>query len=189
MFEYSKHIFRKFVRLFLTFLLTFEFVFDIITTSEQLFSNIIEHSIYLRYTLIQIEGDIKMYKTVTDYNYMERIDARRYSRLARTKQVRRQKLMLAFGLFITILLITIFSLKAFIYANDNINTQMPVKQFSSIMIYCGDSIESISEERFATCGYSSSHELASEIISINHLSNDSKLIPGNYIVVPYYIAK
>lgn len=122
-----------------------------------------------------------------NYNYMERIEERRYKRIARSKQVKRQKILLFVGLFITILLITIFSIKAFAYANDSTTAQQPTKQFSSVMIYCGDSIESIANENYILNGYASASSFASEIRSINHLSQDSKLIPGNYIVVPYYV--
>ena len=125
----------------------------------------------------------------TNYNYMERVEANKQSRILRTQQVRRQKILLGIGLFITILIISILSIRAFTYANDNVNINKPIKQFSSIMIYCGESVESIAEDNYIKKGYPSAESFANEIRTINHLSNDSKLIPGNYIVIPYYIAK
>ena len=119
------------------------------------------------------------------YNYMERIERQRYARTARVKQIKRQKIMLVIGLFITILLITLFSLKAFVYANDKA-TDNGTKMFKSTVIYCGDTVNSIAEENYIISGYSSVTSYEKEIRSINHLSNDTNLIPGNYIVLPYF---
>lgn len=119
-----------------------------------------------------------------DYNYMERVENQRIIRNARVKQVRRQKLVIGLGIFITILLCTIFSIRAFVYASDN-NTSNSNKMYKSVMIYCGDSVNSIAHDNI-TYGYKNITTLENEIRSINHLSNDEILIPGNYVVVPYF---
>lgn len=121
-----------------------------------------------------------------DYEYMERVYSNKKAYIARTKQVRKQKMILSFGIFITILFIAIVSIKAFVYANDSKDTtDYGVKQYKSIMIYCGDDVESIAEE-YINGPYSSVNSYAYEIMNINHISNETQLIPGNYIVIPYY---
>ena len=120
-----------------------------------------------------------------DYNYMERVENERVKRMARVKQVRIQKLILAVAIFITILICTIFSLKAFVYASDK-TTDKGTKMYKSVVIYCGDTVTSIAEEYFPTSSYESADKLIGEIKSINHISEDTSLIPGNYLVVPYY---
>jgi len=120
-----------------------------------------------------------------DYNYMNRLQNERYRRIARSRQVRRQKFLFCIGIFITILLLTFFSLRAFVYANDKNCSGQSTKQYKSICIYCGDTIDSISEEYYSS-QYSSINQLKKEIRSINHIDLTDNLIPGNYIVVPYY---
>jgi len=127
-----------------------------------------------------------MYRGYANYNYMERIEEQRYRRMSRIKEVRRNKIYLTIGLFITILLIMIFSIKAFVYANDNTINNDGVKMYRSQVIYCGDSVEKIAHDNYIKAGYSTSSSYEKEIRSINHLSDNSILIPGNYIVVPYY---
>lgn len=120
-----------------------------------------------------------------DYNYMNRLENQRYKRIVRTRQVRRQKMLLCFGIFITILLLTFFSLRAFVYANDKDEFSNYTKQYKSVCVYCGDTIDSISEEYY-THPYKSINQYKKEIRSINHIAMTDNLIPGNYIVIPYY---
>lgn len=122
------------------------------------------------------------------YNYMNTIEEHRINRINnnKVKQFNIFKNLMVIAIFITILFITIFSIRAFVYANDNRNCNNS-KQFKSICIYCGDSIDTISNS-YLEYGYDSDKQFKKEIISINHLSNNEILIPGNYIVVPYYVS-
>ena len=118
-----------------------------------------------------------------DYNYMTRVEESRCKRVARAKQVRRQKLLILIGLLITIVMCLFFSVKAFAHTDtDNADNG---KQFKSIMIYCGDTVGSVAEKNYDE-KFSSVGRLEKEIRSINNISADEELIPGNYIVIPYY---
>ena len=119
-----------------------------------------------------------------DYNYMTRVEDQRLARIARTRQVRRQKLFLIIGVLVTMAFISFFSVRAF--ANtDSTPDCFGTKQYRSVMIYCGDTVESIAEENYSLM-YSSSDKMADEIRSINNIGTGEKLIPGNYIIVPYF---
>ena len=60
-----------------------------------------------------------------------------------------------------------------------------VKCYRSVMIYLGDTVYSIAEENIGE-GYDSVAAYAKEIVRINHIDLDTVLIPGNYLVVPYF---
>lgn len=122
-----------------------------------------------------------------DFNYMYRAEDLRAARKkhARTVQLRRRKLLLLVGILITIALCTIFSVRTFAGTNSDKGEECGMKQYKSIMIYCGDTVESIAEANFSF-PFSSSEKLADEIRSINHIGSNEKLIAGNYIVIPYY---
>ena len=125
-----------------------------------------------------------------DYSYMYRVDEQRNRRLARARQVRREKMYLIIGVLITMALITMalcsfFSIKAFANTDNTSADSFGTKQYRSIMIYCGDTVENIAEDNY-TPEFSSAERLAGEIMNINHISSDETLIPGNYIVIPYY---
>ncbi len=118
-----------------------------------------------------------------DYNYMRRVEGQRIRRIARTRQVRRQKLFIIIGVLITMAFISFFSIRTF--ANtDNSSECFGTKQYRSIMIYCGDTVESIAEENYKMM-YSSSDRMADEIRSINNIGEGESLIPGNYLIIPY----
>ena len=119
-----------------------------------------------------------------NYNYMTRVEESRSRRIARTRQVRRQKILVVIGFLITIAMCLFFSIKAFANTDTDMK-ESDNKQFRSIMIYCGDTVDSVAQdhfdERFRSVG-----RLEDEIRSINHLTATEKLIPGNYLVIPYY---
>ena len=119
-----------------------------------------------------------------DYNYMIRVEEQRLRRIARTRQVRRQKLFLIIGVLITMAFISFFSIRTF--ANtDNSPQCFGTKQYKSIMIYCGDTVESIAEANYNFM-YASPDKMADEIRSINNLDAEEMLIPGNYLIIPYF---
>ena len=119
-----------------------------------------------------------------DYNYMNRVEDQRLKRIARTRQVRRQKLFLIIGVLITMAFISFFSVRAF--ANtDSTPDCFGTKQYRSVMIYCGDTVESIAEDNYSLM-YSSPDRMADEIRSINNIGRGEELIPGNYLIIPYF---
>ena len=73
---------------------------------------------------------------------------------------------------------------AFAYNAEAANDER-VKCYESVMIYLGDTVYSIAEEN-AGDGYDSVQTYANEVARINHINVDTPLIPGNYLVVPYY---
>ena len=93
----------------------------------------------------------------------------------------RKKLILTCILFIVIILFSVLSVKLFVFADDGSKSTSTVK-YTSVMIYCGDSVDSIAEQYSANP--SDVTEIANEICSINHILSDDTLIPGNYLIVP-----
>ncbi|MBR6158996.1 MAG: hypothetical protein IKQ40_01745 [Lachnospiraceae bacterium] len=121
-----------------------------------------------------------------DYDYMDRITERRSRRVAsaRARQVKRRKILLIIGVLITMGLCSFFSVRAF--ANTDTSADgFGAKKYRSIMIYCGDTVEKIAEANYSF-QFASVDRMADEIRSINHISVNEQLIPGNYIVVPYF---
>ena len=80
--------------------------------------------------------------------------------------------------------ISFFSVKAFANTSGDSSSCFN-KQYKSVMVYCGDTVESIAEDNYSVM-FSSVGKMADEIRSINHLAKDDVLVPGNYIVVPYF---
>lgn len=105
----------------------------------------------------------------------------------RTLEVRRQKIALAI-MFSIVLLISITLISSNTYAGNFKGNTDNVKVFKSVTIYSGDTLESIAAE-YMTDEYSSISSYVREVKSINGISDCTKLIPGNNIIVPYYVSK
>jgi len=85
--------------------------------------------------------------------------------------------------FIVALIFSIMFISSKAYADNSNNNR--VKKYKSVMIYGGDSFESIAYSNM-TEEYASESNYIKEVCSINNITNDTKLIPGNHIIVPYY---
>ncbi|MCR5673990.1 MAG: hypothetical protein K6F87_09795 [Lachnospiraceae bacterium] len=120
-----------------------------------------------------------------NYDYMYRVEEQKYKRMARVRQVRRRKMLFIIGVLITMALCSFFSIKAFANTDNTAADSFGTKQYKSVKIYCQDTVESIAKDNYSF-QFSSVERMAREIRSINHLSEDEKLIPGNYLVVPYF---
>ncbi|MBR6451411.1 MAG: hypothetical protein IKS87_01780 [Lachnospiraceae bacterium] len=105
----------------------------------------------------------------------------------RAKVVRRQKCLLFTVLFLLVLIIGLFSLRAFAYADESLETGR-VKQYKSITIYAGDSLYQLSTT-YMTPEYADPMTYVREVAFINHMDPDDPLIPGNHLIIPYYTAE
>ncbi len=117
--------------------------------------------------------------------YMERAEARKIHRLQREKQVKRQRRLIFAVLFAVVLVIAVLSITHFAYASADPDAVPRIKYYTSIMIYNGNTLESIASE-YMTKEYESVEQYIYEICCMNHLSEDTILIAGNYLTIPYY---
>ncbi len=114
----------------------------------------------------------------------ERMTGRRMSLSDRKRQVRRYKIGLYTLIFLTALVIGIFSVRAFAYADEHPDGDR-VKCYRSITIYAGDSLYELSTN-YLPPEYSDPVTYAREIAFINHMDIEAALIPGNHLILPYY---
>lgn len=110
---------------------------------------------------------------------------RREAYLRRTEIVRREKFILI-SLFIIALFISITFISSKTYAGNFKSNNDSVKLFKSITIYSGDTVESIAAE-FMSDEYSSEASYIAELTKINGITAHTNLIPGNKLIVPYYM--
>lgn len=91
--------------------------------------------------------------------------------------------------FITVLslLLILFTLSGGIrsFAGSRDKTPAGNKYYSSITIYPGDSLDSLSNKHMSS-GYRDSEMLKHEIICINHLCPDTVLKAGDHLIIPGY---
>ena len=100
----------------------------------------------------------------------------------------RARLILLVMVFALVLMAGILKGTRLIYAFAY-TTEAPVEEnvkcYRSVMIYLGDTVYSVAEENMGD-GYDSVAAYAKEIVRINHIDIDTALIPGKYLVVPYF---
>ncbi len=64
-------------------------------------------------------------------------------------------------------------------------TNASTKYYTCITLESGDSLWDIAE-KYASDEYSSPQEYIDEVVSINNLSNDSSIVAGTNLLIPYY---
>ncbi len=118
-------------------------------------------------------------------NYMERAEANRSRRQAREAAVLKQKRRLLIILFLLVLILGLFSMKAFVLAGEK-NERTTIKTYQSVLIYRGDTLTSIAEAH-RDSHYPDPDSYIREIAFMNHIDTDAILIPGNHLIVPLII--
>lgn len=99
---------------------------------------------------------------------------------------RRVSISFYFIIFLLVLIIVLFSCKAFAYAGESVETSK-MKCYRSITIYSGDTLPAIADKNIPP-EYSDAASFMKEIAFINHINIDETLIPGNHLIIPYYVA-
>ena len=61
-----------------------------------------------------------------------------------------------------------------------------VKYYAVVNVHAGDTLESLSKERFDKDHYDSFESYINEILRINHLDNPEDLKAGENVIIPYY---
>lgn len=114
---------------------------------------------------------------------MSRAKSRREAYIKRTQTVIKCKI--AIITFVLCLFTSvIFSVKNANAGNFKADTNS-VKLYKSIMIYSGDTLESIADT-YMSVEYSSVNAYIKEVASMNGISTDASLVPGNHLLIPYY---
>jgi len=98
--------------------------------------------------------------------------------------IRKQRFILLLFMFFVISITTGFLVKK-TYANDNIDSSSLKKVYSSIQIHSGDTLTSIGSKYLCSEMDTLDHYIY-EIKSINHISDETNLIAGNYLIIPSY---
>ena len=119
--------------------------------------------------------------------YTERELSRREVYISRTATVRRERLIIA-AIFSIVMIISIMFFSTRVNAENFNKESDSTKMYKSVTIYLGDTFESIAEE-YMSDEYSSEAKYIDEVLSINGMTKASKLIPGNNIIIPYYMSK
>lgn len=115
-------------------------------------------------------------------NRREAIIARNKAR--RAKQLKRNILTLILT-FVLVIGLSI-ALGSFLSKAQAATDKNEVKCFSSVMVGFGESLDDVIEANYDSNHYTSITEFQEEVYSINSLSDDCDVRPGNYVIMPYY---
>lgn len=125
--------------------------------------------------------DSRVYEAVLYSEYR----SQRYKE-RRVKQLRRR-----FALFsVTVIMAALLAISySTIFAHAKSEEDIRYKYFTSIQVEYGDTLSSIAETYLSDQdNYASVSEYIEEVVSINHLK-DETLLAGQYLIVPYYSAE
>lgn len=123
---------------------------------------------------------------------MRELDKRRERIIARNKARRVRELKNRVIMFVsTVCLVIIFSVCLGSFLSEaKENKTDDIKCFKSVMVEYGENFENVVERCFDEVHYSSVESFAAEIIRINSFDeNATEVAPGQFFIVPYYVAK
>lgn len=121
--------------------------------------------------------------STVNYNRMTEREYKNYQRKIRRQRELRRKYVLAATSFILILVFA-FTFKSFT-AKAVEETDVTYKYFKSFEIGNGDTLWNIAEEHIDYSYYDDMNEYIEEVVSINHLADDT-IKYGQCIIIPYF---
>ncbi len=105
--------------------------------------------------------------------------------IKRRREIHRQKSCIVLTALLLSIFMSVFLFGRLTFANSKADFNEMHKYFTCAAIYRNDTLDSFVEKYYSE-EWESSDDLKKEIMHINHINDDSELIPGNYLTVPYY---
>ena len=100
----------------------------------------------------------------------------------RQREIRRHIFLMVLGVFLV--LVSVISFQVIVSDAGTDTDGFTFKYYTSVEVSPGDSLWSIAE-RYLDDHYKDHQKYISEVVSINHLEDDS-ITSGQYLIVPYY---
>ena len=126
-----------------------------------------------------------MRKTMDMEGNNRTIRGRRHRRTAARRKNKRMFSRFMTALVALIILFTFVFCMHIFAGQDFSSTDRPEKMYTSVLVYPGDSIDSLASD-YLSEDFENADAIKREIISINHLDYDGSLTAGNHIIVPVY---
>lgn len=100
----------------------------------------------------------------------------------RQRQIRRHIFLMVLG--VVLVLISVISFHVIVSDAGTDTEGLTFKYYTSVLVSPGDSLWSIAQS-YLDDHYEDQQKYISEVVSINHLQDDS-ITSGQYLIVPYY---
>lgn len=115
-----------------------------------------------------------------DREDQRRREAREQRRALRMRREKKKKMLIGFALVLVVSILLIPQLKIKTNANDG------YKYYTDIIIQPGDNLWEIAGKYADPEHYKDISSYIAEVKHINHIENDSHIVSGQMIIIPYY---
>ena len=116
-----------------------------------------------------------------DREDQRRREAREHRRALRMRRDKKKKMLIGFALVLVVSILLIPQLTIKTNANDG------YKYYTDIIIQPGDNLWKIANKYADPDHYKDISSYIAEVKHINHIENDSHIIYGQILIIPYYV--
>ena len=115
-----------------------------------------------------------------DREDQRRREAREHRRALRMRRDKKKKMLIGFALVLVVSILLIPQLTIKTNANDG------YKYHTDIIIHPGDNLRKIANKYADPDHYKDISSYIAEVQHINHIENDSHIVSGQMLIIPYY---
>lgn len=115
-----------------------------------------------------------------DREDQRRREAREHRRALRMRRDKKKKMLIGFALVLVVSILLIPQLTIKTNANDG------YKYYTDIIIQPGDNLWEIANKYADPDHYKDISSYIAEVKHINHIENDSHIVSGQMLIIPYY---
>ena len=130
-----------------------------------------------------------MYAAVSLYHdprYCNKSEERiRLNKIRREREYRKQVTLLTLAL-VLLLSVVVFGVTAIHSNAENSDYKVEYKYYKSVVVGYGDSLWNIAQDNISYDHYDNVDEYISEVMNINHISDQNTITSGCTLTVPYY---
>ncbi|MGN1197779.1 MAG: LysM peptidoglycan-binding domain-containing protein [Acetatifactor sp.] len=116
-----------------------------------------------------------------DREDQRRREAREHRRALRMRRDKKKKMLIGFALVLVVSILLIPQLTIKTNANDG------YKYYTDIIIQPGDNLWKIANKYADPDHYKDISSYIAEVKHINHIENDSHIVSGQMLIIPYYV--
>lgn len=121
-----------------------------------------------------------------DPRYFNKSEERiRLNKIRREREYRKQVTLLTLAL-VLLLSVVVFGVTAIHSNAENSDYKVEYKYYKNVVVGYGDSLWNIAQDNISYDHYDNVDEYISEVMNINHISDQNTITSGCTLTVPYY---
>jgi nucleoid-associated protein YgaU len=125
-------------------------------------------------------------KMYNDQHFLNKSEMRIIRNRLRRQRIFRRQIMMLFAVITLVIVLVSFMKFSFHVDAQSEDFKPQIKYYTSVTVHSGDTLWSLSSEKYSAEHYKDLNSYISEVCKLNHISSADDLKAGESLIMPYY---